>query len=66
MNSQAFSDFSYSNSSNEDDKEGEEKQDTLSFVFLFVQKITYLDLHYTPIYEQFDTGDIAAVIRREE
>jgi hypothetical protein len=35
-------------------------------LLLFVQKIAYLDLCHTPIYEQFDTGDITAVIRREE
>ena len=34
--------------------------------YYFYKKITYLDLCLTPIYEQFYTGDITAVIRCEE
>jgi hypothetical protein len=37
-----------------------------SRILLFVQKIAYLDLSHTPIYEQFDTGNITAVVRPEE
>jgi hypothetical protein len=32
----------------------------------YLYKITYSDLRHTPIYEQFDSGDITAVIRSEE
>jgi hypothetical protein len=35
-------------------------------LLLFVQKITYLDLCHTPIYEQFYTGNITAIIRSKE
>jgi hypothetical protein len=35
-------------------------------LLLFVQKITYLDLCHTPIYEQFYTCNITTIIRREE
>jgi hypothetical protein len=34
-------------------------------LLLFVQKITCLDLCHTPIDEQFYTGDITTIIRRE-
>jgi hypothetical protein len=34
--------------------------------YYLYKKITYLDLCCTPIDEQFDAGDITAVIRREE
>jgi len=35
-------------------------------IYYYLYKSTYLDLSSAPLYEQFNTGDITAIIRREE